>query len=75
MFGENQELIDYIWRAAGYSLTGETREQCHFICWGGGWNGKTTFQRVQREVLGDFAANTPFSGSTTLHDVTTAACR
>ncbi len=61
VFAGDEELIDYIRRAVGYSLTGETSEQCHFICWGGGWNGKTTFQRVQREVMGDYGANTPFS--------------
>lgn len=57
VFAGDRELIDYIQRAAGYSLTGETSEQCHFICWGSGWNGKTTFQRV----MGDYGANTPFS--------------
>ena len=61
IFGSDDDLIDYVWRAAGYSLTGDTGEQCHFICWGPGANGKTTFQRVHREVLGEFAANTPFS--------------
>ena len=61
IFGSDDDLIDYVWRAAGYSLTGDTGEQCHFICWGPGANGKTTFQRVQREVLGEHAANTPFS--------------
>lgn len=61
VFAGDEEMIDYIRRAVGYSLTGETSEQCHFMCWGGGWNGKTTFQRVQREVMGDYGANTPFS--------------
>ncbi len=61
VFGSDTDLVDYVWRGAGYSLSGETSEQCHFICWGSGWNGKTTFQRVQRDVLGDYAANTPFS--------------
>jgi len=61
IFAGNEELADYAWRAMGYSLTGDTSEQCHFICWGSGWNGKTTFQRVHREVLGDYSANTPFS--------------
>jgi putative DNA primase/helicase len=61
IFGGDEELVDYVWRAMGYSLTGDTSEQCHFICWGSGWNGKTTFQRVQREVMGDYSANTPFA--------------
>ena len=61
VFGGQDDLLDYMWRAVGYGLTGETGEQCHFICWGSGWNGKTTFQRVQREVMGDYATNTSFS--------------
>lgn len=61
IFAGDADLIDYIWRAAGYSLTGETGEQCHFLCWGGGSNGKTTFLRVLREILGEYGDNTPFS--------------
>ena len=61
LFGDDGELIDFIWRACAYSLTGLTNEECHFFCWGSGCNGKGTFQRVQRDILGDYAANTPFS--------------
>ena len=61
VFGDDDELIDFIWRACAYSLTGLTNEECHFLCWGSGCNGKGTFQRVQRDILGDYAANTPFS--------------
>lgn len=61
VFGDDDELIDFIWRACAYSLTGLTNEECHFFCWGSGCNGKGTFQRVQRDVMGDYAANTAFS--------------
>jgi len=61
VFAGDDEMIDYIQRACGYNLTGITREQCHFLCYGEGWNGKGTFQTVQREILGDYATNTPFS--------------
>jgi len=61
VFGDDDELIDFIWRACAYSLTGLTNVECHFFCWGSGCNGKGTFHRVQREVMGDYAANTPFS--------------
>ena len=61
VFGDDDDLIDFIWRACAYSLTGLTTEECHFFCWGSGCNGKGTFQRVQRDVMGDYAANTAFS--------------
>lgn len=61
VFGDDDELIDFIWRACAYSLTGLTIEECHYLCFGSGCNGKGTFNRVQRDILGDYAANTPFS--------------
>ena len=61
VFAGDPELVDYIWRALGYSLTAVTREQCLFICYGSGWNGKSRFREVQEAVLGEYAGNTPFS--------------
>jgi putative DNA primase/helicase len=52
VFLEDQELIAYMQRALGYSITGETREQKLFICWGKGANGKTTLFAVVRDVVG-----------------------
>lgn len=56
-----EELIQFVQRAVGYSLTGETREQCVFLCYGQGANGKSTFLEVLRYTLGEYAHNTPFS--------------
>jgi putative DNA primase/helicase len=61
VFSGNQELIDFIRRAAGYSLTGDTREQCLFLCYGAGANGKSTLLESLRMIAGDLSANTPFS--------------
>ena len=55
------ELIDYIWRAAGYGLTGVVSEQCVFMCHGSGANGKSVFLAILRETLGQYAFNAPFS--------------
>jgi putative DNA primase/helicase len=55
VFLEDQELIAYMQRALGYSITGETREQKLFICWGKGANGKTTLFQIVREVWGGYA--------------------
>ncbi len=61
IFAHDAELIDWIRRALGYSISGSTKEQVHFLCHGFGWNGKTTMLRVMREVAGDYGHNTPFS--------------
>jgi putative DNA primase/helicase len=55
----NQSLIDFLQRAVGYALTGETSEQVLFIFWGGGANGKSTFLQAMSHVLGDYAMSTP----------------
>ena len=61
VFLGNTELIDFIHRAVGYSLTADASEQCLFICYGTGWNGKSKFLIILRDLLGDYAKNTPFS--------------
>jgi putative DNA primase/helicase len=48
------ETIDFVWRAVGYSLTGEVSEQALFFLYGNGANGKTTFCRAILNVLGDY---------------------
>lgn len=61
IFAQNKELIDWLQRACGYSLTGLTYEQIVLLLWGTGWNGKSTFLRVLREVVGNYARNVAFS--------------
>ena len=56
-FGGDQELIHYIQKAIGYSLTGSTQEQCTFFCYGTGRNGKSTFMETISDALGDYATN------------------
>ncbi len=53
------ELIEYVRRAIGYTATGETREQCFFILYGDGANGKSTFLNSVRDVLGSYGKQTP----------------
>lgn len=55
----NVDLISYLQRAAGYSLTGVTDERCLFTLWGSGKNGKSTFIETISVILGDYAARTP----------------
>ncbi|MFH1983189.1 MAG: phage/plasmid primase, P4 family [Pseudomonadota bacterium] len=55
----NAHLISFLQRAIGYSLTGETSEQCLFIFYGSGANGKTTFLQAINAMLGEYAMQTP----------------
>ena len=55
IFESDQDLISYVQRAIGYSLTGSTSEQCLFILIGDGANGKSTFVNVISKLLGDYS--------------------
>lgn len=56
----NKNLIGFLQRIMGYSLTGSTKEQCLFIFWGNGANGKSTFLKTINAMLGDdYVTNTP----------------
>lgn len=51
-------LIDFLQRAIGYALTGDTREQVIFFLWGQGNNGKSTLLNIIKAMLGDYAMQT-----------------
>lgn len=55
----NQEILKFIQKAVGYSLTGLTKEQILFILHGKGANGKSTFLNTINDLLGNYAVNTP----------------
>ena len=59
IFEFNVELINFVRRAVGYSLTGSTSEQCLFILNGCGANGKTTLLTVLHNLFGNYAATIP----------------
>lgn len=60
IFDGDTELIRFVQKAVGYSMTGSTREQCLFILYGTGANGKSTFLEVLRSMLGDYAMQSDF---------------
>ncbi len=57
VFVGDMALIRYLQKAVGYTLTGSTAEQCMFVCYGEGRNGKSTLLDVLYELLGGYAAN------------------
>lgn len=67
IFAGDHELITYIDRFLGYSLTGDCREETLAFCWGNGANGKGTVMNTFAWVLGDYADDLPFS-ALELHD-------
>lgn len=57
IFDGERDLIRYVQKAVGYSLSGSTAEQCAFFLFGTGRNGKSTFLEIIRSIMGDYAAN------------------
>lgn len=57
----NADLQAFLQCAAGYALTGLTIEQCLFILWGTGQNGKTTLLEALRMIMGDYQYHAEFS--------------
>ena len=59
IMGGNQDLIGFLQRAIGYSLTGDVSEQVLFFAYGTGANGKSTFAETVTAVMGDYAQKAP----------------
>jgi putative DNA primase/helicase len=56
IFAERPGLIAFVQRAAGYALTGDTREQCFFVLHGTGANGKSTLVGALMGLFDSYAA-------------------
>jgi putative DNA primase/helicase len=54
---EDDELVRYVQRAAGYSLSGSVEEECFFIIVGPAASGKSTFISGMQAALGDYAGS------------------
>lgn len=61
LMNNNSNLVEYVQKIIGYSLTGDTSEQCYFFLYGTGSNGKSTLLNVVRTLLGGFAKNVDFN--------------
>jgi putative DNA primase/helicase len=51
----DSELISFLQRALGYSLTGDVGEHAMFLCHGSGRNGKNTVIDAVQSIVGDYA--------------------
>ena len=61
IFCGDVELVAYVDRFVGYSLTGVCREEVLAFAYGGGANGKGTLMNTLAWLLGDYANDLPFS--------------
>jgi len=55
----DEPLVAFMQRVSGYALTGLTREQALFFCYGTGANGKTTFLNAIARCAGDYHRTAP----------------
>jgi putative DNA primase/helicase len=61
IFNGNMNIVDYIQRVLGYSLTASTCEQCYFLMYGTGANGKSTLLKTIAKLMGGYAQAAEFS--------------
>lgn len=61
IFSQNYEMIGFVQRAIGYSLTGSTQEHALMLCYGIGANGKSVFLETLRALVGPYAKQADFS--------------
>jgi len=59
VMGGKLDLVLYLQRLVGYSLTGTTREHVLAFFYGTGLNGKSTFMQTLRHVFGEYACAAP----------------
>jgi putative DNA primase/helicase len=57
----DQELVSFLQRLAGYTMSGSTVEQAFVVNFGLGQNGKSAYLDVLKRVMGGYADTTAFS--------------
>ncbi|WP_426313806.1 phage/plasmid primase, P4 family [Methylobacterium fujisawaense] len=59
IFEDNPEVIPYLQRAVGYTLTASVEAQAMFILIGTGANGKSVFLNLLQALMGDYGTSLP----------------
>jgi putative DNA primase/helicase len=59
VFNGDAEMIAFVQRAAGYALTGHTREQKLLFAYGTGANGKSVYLNTLQWLLSEYAKRAP----------------
>jgi putative DNA primase/helicase len=59
IFAGDHELIAYLQRVIGYSLTGSTQEHALFFAYGTGANGKSVLLNTAAKMLGNYQRTAP----------------
>ena len=57
----DEELVGFLRRAVGYTLSGDPREEVFFFLHGKGRDGKGTFRDAIKTILGDYSLGTDFA--------------
>ena len=55
----DQNIIEYLQKACGYSISGTVSEEKVFYVYGAGGNGKSVFFNILMEIFKDFVIKTP----------------
>lgn len=56
IFEKKSDVVEYIQRVLGYSMSGSTREQCMFMLIGDGSNGKSLLLEIMNKAIGSYGA-------------------
>jgi putative DNA primase/helicase len=56
---DNGDLIGFLQRVVGYSITGSTREHAMFFAYGTGANGKSVFCNTMARIMADYHRTAP----------------
>lgn len=51
----DKDTVEFLQRSVGYGLTGDVKEQCFWILFGSGSNGKSTFVDTITALMGEYA--------------------